>query len=106
MEACFEEEPEHRPRDAAELASRLREGTARPGGLEPIQLPPEPNPTPLPIQERTNPTQPPALATVEQVQIVEEKHAMAAAARLWEQYTRQNIPPLFALEFSEAIWNV
>ncbi len=106
LEGCFEEEPENRPRDAAELASRIRDCTALPGGSEAILLPPGPIATPPSTQERINPTQAPESASVEKDEWVEEKPVAAAAARLWKQYTRQNIPPLFGMEFSEAIWNV
>src|SRR5262249_46764351 len=90
-------EPEHRPSDAADLARRLGS-------------PPTPASGPTAVAG-TGPGLPAeagkAEAAAEGVRHPKGEGAGAAGqAALWGRYLRQDVPPLFGLTFSEAIWNV
>ena len=102
LENCFEDDPDLRPRDAAEMAPRLREHAGQAGGAGVI-LPPKTVPTAQNEPEVGTSAPAPGAKSVGQAGQAEEK---PAAPRLWQQYTREEIPSLFGLEFSQAIWNV
>jgi serine/threonine protein kinase len=68
-----------------------------------IGRPGEATPSSQPIRDAVT-LKPPGTVKTEEAEHPEEKPV--STLQLWQQYTREQIPPLFGLEFSQAIWNV